>query len=507
MSDGSPVVELLGIRKSFGDLVVNDGVDLALVTGEVHALLGENGAGKTTLMRILYGLTRPDAGTIRIAGSPVEISSPRVAIASGIGMVTQHFSLVSTMTVTENLVLSSVGLGPVDLEAARAQVRATADRLGVPIDPDAKVGSLSIGEQQRVEILKALSHECRVLIMDEPTAVLVPQDVELLFATIRRLTDEGLGVLFISHKLHEVTAISHRVSVLRRGRIVDTVAAAGIEPRELATLMVGTPTVGVTRADRGSFVGSQNAEPGPASLEINDLTVARRGARPALDSISLVVRPGEIVGLAGVSGNGQRPLVDVLSGMTRPTSGSVRVRGTDVTGATPHAILAAGLGRIPEDRHGSIVADLSVEQNLVLEDIEAFRRGPFLDRRRIRAHARDVIERFDIKAAPGDPVGALSGGNMQKVLLARVLVRDPTAIVVAQPTRGLDVGAAGYVHRQLLERRRLGAGILLVSEDLEELLALADRLLVIFDGRIVGGLPTAEATPERLGLLMSGEAA
>jgi simple sugar transport system ATP-binding protein len=434
-------------------------------------------------------------------------------------MVTQHFSLVKPMTVTENVMLSQVGLGPFDLAAARKKVLAAADRLGVTIDPDARVARLSVGEQQRVEILKAVYHDCRVFILDEPTSVLVPQDVEALFSTVRRITAQGLGVLFISHKMREVAAVSDRVSVLRRGRIVDTIDAAGVEPRYLAELMVGRSTVGIRRVDTAAsgdtdlaaaevYQASDGSAPAAAApvLEIADLTVAGRG-RNAVDGVTLQVRPGEIVGIAGVSGNGQRQLVDVLCGMDRPTGGRVRVAGRDITGAGPHEVIAAGLGRIHEDRHGALLTDLSVEQNLVFEHLSEFRRGPFLDRRRIRAYAEDLIERFDIKAGPGDTVGSLSGGNVQKVLLARVLMREPKAIVIAQPTRGLDVGAAEYVHRQLLERRDLGAAVLLVSEDLEELLALSDRLVVLFEGRITGELSAADATPERLGLLMTGAAA
>jgi general nucleoside transport system ATP-binding protein len=517
---GVPLVELRAIRKSFGDLVANDGVDLTLRPGEVHALLGENGAGKTTLMRILYGLTRPDRGQILIDGVPTTITSPKDAIRCGIGMVTQHFSLVKPMTVTENVMLSGARLGPLSLSVARAKVLAAADRLGVTIDADARVGRLSVGEQQRVEILKALYHDCRVLILDEPTAVLVPQDVEALFATVRRITAEGLGVLFISHKLREVASVSDRVSVLRRGRIIDTIDAAGVEPRHLAELMVGRPTVGVRRADTVRPDGTDLAvaevddvpDPGAATagaapvLDVEDLTVAGRG-RNAVDGVTLQVHPGEIVGIAGVSGNGQRQLVDVLCGIEKPTGGRIRVGGRDVTGAGPHEVIAAGLGRIHEDRHGALLTDLSVEQNLVFEHLNEFRRGPFLNRHRIRAYAEDVIARFDIKAQPGDTVGSLSGGNVQKVLLARVLIREPKVIVVAQPTRGLDVGAAEYVHQQLLDRRAMGAGVLLVSEDLEELLALCDRLVVLFEGRVTGELATADAAPERLGLLMTGAAA
>ncbi len=489
----------------------------------MHALLGENGAGKTTLMRILYGLSRPDSGTISIGGEPVRITSPADAITHGIGMVTQHFSLVGPMTVTDNVLLAGAGVGRLDRRNGRRLVVEAAERIGVGIDPDARVDRLSVGEQQRVEILKALSRDCRVLILDEPTAVLVPQDIESLFRSIRRLTDAGMGVLFISHKLREVTTISDRVSVLRRGRIVDTVATRGASIPQLAELMVGRRTVGVRRSDRQTMhdtdldaarsIDEPDLEVDALDVPVDRPILSIRGlrlagpSRNALDGIELTVNPGEIVGVAGVSGNGQTELVQVLSGVRHPDAGTIEVNQTDITGAAAADVIAAGLGRITEDRHACVVPHLTVEQNLVLEDLHRFRRGPFLDKRAIRAHASELIERFSIKAKPEDPVATLSGGNTQKVLLGRALSRDPLALVVSQPTRGLDVGAAEFVHTQLIARRAAGAGVLLISEDLEELLALADRIVVIYEGRLVGELPVADATPERLGLLMAGEAA
>jgi simple sugar transport system ATP-binding protein len=520
----APLVQLRGIRKSFGDLVVNDGVDLTLNAGEVHAILGENGAGKTTLMRILYGLTSPDDGVIEVNGEPVAITSPGAAIAAGIGMVTQHFSLVGRMSVTDNLLLSRAGAGRLDRRAGRAMVAAAAERIGVKVDPDAIVEKLSVGEQQRVEILKALSRQCRVLILDEPTAVLVPQDVQALFASIRLLTAQGMGVLFISHKLGEVSEISDRVSVLRRGRIIDTVPTAGATPASLAEMMVGRPMAGVRRDSSAGDAALIDAAfgmpvtpvttdepemtPSTSVLITSKLRLEGRG-KAALTDVDLTVRAGEIVGVAGVSGNGQTELVQVLAGLVKPTAGSVTVNGVDVTGAPPERVIAAGLGRITEDRHACVVGKLTVAQNLVIEDLPRFKRGPFgmfVDRRAVRAHAEKLIEQYSIKAKADDPIGTLSGGNMQKVLLARTLARDPVALVVSQPTRGLDVGATAFVHRQLLDRREAGAGILLVSEDLEELLALADRIVVLYEGRIVGEMPAADADVERLGLLMAGQA-
>ncbi|MEO7126473.1 MAG: ABC transporter ATP-binding protein [Nakamurella sp.] len=513
LMDAVPLVRLAGIRKSFGDLLVNGGVDLSLMPGEVHALLGENGAGKTTLMRILYGLTGPDGGVIEVNGTPTSIGSPGAAIAAGIGMVTQHFSLVGRMSVTDNLLLSRAGAGRLDRRAGRAMVAAAAQRIGVKVDPDAIVEKLSVGEQQRVEILKALSRDCRVLILDEPTAVLVPQDVEALFASIRLLTAQGMGVLFISHKLGEVSEISDRVSVLRRGKIIDTVPTAGSTPASLAEMMVGRPTVGVRRTDRGEDgtptvpVGLPDVPATAATAEvlcIRGLRLAGPG-KDTLAGIDLAVHAGEIVGVAGVSGNGQTELVQVLAGLTAPTAGTILVNGTDITGASPDAVIAAGLGRITEDRHACVVGKLSVAQNLVMEDLGRFKKGLFLDRKAMRVHAEELIADYSIKAKPDDLIGTLSGGNMQKVLLARALSRDPSALVVAQPTRGLDIGATEFVHRQLLARREAGAGVLLVSEDLEELLALADRIVVIYEGRINGEMPAAGADIERLGLLMAGQ--
>ncbi len=495
-AEAVPAVELRAITKRYGRLVANDRVDFEVQRGQVHALLGENGAGKTTLMRVLYGLTTPDQGEIRVDGRPVRIDSPRDAIAAGVGMVTQHFSLVRPMTVTENIVLGRTGGPRLDLGAASAVVAETAARFGISVHPDAIVGDLSVGEQQRVEILKALARDCRILIMDEPTAVLVPHEVDALFTTLRRLVAGGLAVVFISHKLGEVRAISDVISVLRQGRMAGTVPGTTDE-RELARLMVGRPTFGVART------GGAVREAAPV-LCVRDLSARGRHGLPVLRDVSFDIRPGEILGLAGVSGNGQTELVEVLSGMRRPTGGSLRVAGVELAGAGPRDVMAAGVGRIPEDRHASLVTDLSVAYNLVLEQLDDFRRGARLDERRIREHAISLIARFAIKAGPDDRVGDLSGGNIQKVLLARVLSRDPKLLVVAQPTRGLDVGATEYVRGELLARRAAGAAVLLVSEDLDELLALADRLVVVYEGRIVGEMAAGDADPERLGMLMAG---
>lgn len=529
-----PLLELTGITKRYGDLLANDDVSLRVAPGEVVAMLGENGAGKSTLMKVVYGLVRPDAGTVAVDGRPLDISSPKDAMAAGIGMVTQEFSLVETMTVTDNVALSGTGLGRVDRAETRRRVVEAMERVGVSLDPDRLVGSLSIGERQRVEIVKALFHDCRVVILDEPTAVLTPQDVRALFETVRRLRAAGLGILVVSHKLREVAEISDRVVVLRRGRLVGDRVTATVRDEELAALMMGGSTDEVAAAtatpagepsELEAAVGmaapptDETATPtsttptagtvgtagttGEPVLRLTGLTVSR-GGRDVLDGIDLTVRAGEIVGLAGVSGNGQTELVEVLSGTLQVTSGTLEVDGQDVTSADVGRRLAAGLGRLTEDRRGSVVPQMSVEYNLVLEDLPAYTKRGLLDRKAVRAHAEAMIERFDIRARPADAVATLSGGNMQKVLLARALARRPRVLVVAQPTRGLDIGAYRYVHQQLDELRTEGAGVLLVSEDLDELRALSDRVVVLFRGEVVGEMPVAEASPDRLGVLMAG---
>ncbi|HET9861506.1 MAG TPA: ABC transporter ATP-binding protein [Nocardioidaceae bacterium] len=513
-----PLLELVGVTKRFGDLVANDDIRLSVAPGEVVAMLGENGAGKSTLMKIVYGLVRADEGSIFMDGERLDIGSPRDAMSAGIGMVTQEFSLVETMTVTENVALSGVGLGRVDATDARRRVLATMERVGVSIEPDRLVSSLSIGERQRVEIVKALFHDCRVLILDEPTAVLTPQDVRALFGTIERLSGTGLGVLFVSHKLREVAEISDRVVVLRRGRLVGDRVTSEVDDAELAGLMMGVAGTSDAAAPvtTDAAIGLPVEEPArrtdpaattskPSVLAINDLSLTGDG-RTVLDGITLSVGAGEIVGIAGISGNGQTDLVNVLCGLTEPSSGSIEVVGVDVTRADTASRLAAGLGRLTEDRRGSVVSQMSVEYNLVLEDLPSYTRRGMLDRAAIRSNAETLIERFDIRASPGDPVATLSGGNMQKVLLARALARQPRILVVAQPTRGLDIGAYRYVHSQLRELRENGAGVLLISEDLDELHALCDRIAVLFRGEILGELPAGEASSERLGIMMTGGA-
>ncbi len=491
------IVEMLGITKTFGELVANDNVDFQLRQGEVHALLGENGAGKTTLMRILYGLYRQDTGVIKVDGKPVEIHSPKDAIANGIGMVTQHFALVPPLSVAENIVLGNTDGFIVNRAVIEEKVGAAADRFGIEIDPKALVRHLAVGQRQRVEILKALYRNAKVLILDEPTAVLVPQEVDALFETLNRLKADGLSVIFISHKLHEVTQITDRVTVLRDGKLIGTVDTSSMSQSTLAAMMVGRETFGVTRKD-------EQMEQQKVTLRIQKLCAKNDQGQQSLTNISLDVHAGEILGIAGVGGNGQMELAETLCGVRACASGSIQLEGKELNGKTPAEFTQVGVGRIPEDRHEGMVGDLTVTENLALEHLVEFTRNGVLDHKAIRRQSEALIRQYQIKAKPNDPIRTLSGGNMQKVLLARVLSRNPKAVIVPQPTRGLDVGATDYVRQQLLEQRERGAAVLLISEDLDEILALSDRIAVIYEGEIVGVLPAAEATPERLGLLMSG---
>lgn len=483
-----------GITKRFGDVIANDHIDLTVQSGEVHALLGENGAGKTTIMRILYGLTPVDDGTIRIDGTERQIRSPKDAIEAGVGMVTQHFSLVGPMTVAENLALGEDGFR-YNEEAARHRVVAAAEQLGTRMDPDAPVQSLSVGQQQRVEILKALARNCRILVLDEPTAVLAPQEVNAFFDTIRRLKSDGLSIVFISHKLTEVMTITDTVTVLRRGRVVGTVRREATDERQLARMMVGRLPTSVRAA---------RAERGPVVLTVSGVSATGERGLGALTNVSFEVRAGEIIGVAGVSGNGQTELAEVLSGMRAPTSGTIDVDGADVTHATPIQLVKSGIGRIPEDRRACVIGDLSVAYNLALEQLHEYTRGPVVDERAIRANADELIDHFDIKARANDHIRTLSGGNIQKVLLARVLSRNPKVIVAAQPTRGLDVGATDYVRSLLLNAREGGAAIVLISEDLDEILDLSDGVVVMYEGTMTDAVEREAADPEQIGLLMAG---
>jgi simple sugar transport system ATP-binding protein len=485
-----------GVVKRFGPVVANNHIDLRVDVGEVVALLGENGAGKSTLMKILYGLYQPDEGEIYRDGQRVTFKSPADAIACGIGMVSQHFSLVARFTVAENIALGREGSFHLNRAAAQTAVQAAARRYNLDVNPAAVVGSLSVGEQQRVEILKALYRDARVLILDEPTAVLTPQEATALFGVLKSLVAQGLAVIFISHKLDEVLAVADRVIVLRDGANVGSMPTAGTSPASLAERMVGRPTFGVKRSGPGEI--------GAPVLELRALEAANDRGLPALRGVSLQVNAGEVLGLAGVAGNGQTELAEVLSGIRRLQRGTILVEGHALDHADAAQVAAAGIGRIPEDRYKGVVGDLSVAENLALEHLADFMHNGLLDWRTIYAQAERLIREYNIKATPGARARTLSGGNLQKVILARVLSRQPCLVLAAQPTRGLDVSATEYVRGQLLEQRRRGAGVLLISEDLDEILALSDRIAVMFAGRIVGCIPAGQATAERLGLMMAG---
>jgi ABC-type uncharacterized transport system ATPase subunit len=493
------VAELRGIFKSFFGVAANDGIDLDLRRGEVHALLGENGAGKSTLCSILAGLYRPDAGEILIDGGPHSFHSPRDALAVGVGMVYQHFRLVDTFTVAENLVLGHPD-APMRLKAAdmEAQAKGLVDRYEIPLDPKARIWELSVGEQQRVEILKLLHRGVRILILDEPTAVLTPQETETLFRAVRAMRADGKVIVFVSHKLREVLEVSDRVTVLRGGRRVGQLSTSEATAGALAAMMVGRDLVMTERSDE--------AQPGPVVLGVDGLRVVGDRGDAAVRGVTLEVRSGETVGIAGVAGNGQRELTEAIAGL-RVADGKVLLNGRDVTRAGVGERIRQGLSYIPEDRlHTGVAAGLPLEDNLVLKSYRAsrFSRGPVLSARAIREWADELTERFDIRGARGLPVSLLSGGNLQRAIIARELAQRPGVLIAASPTRGLDVGATESVRRILLDQRAEGTAILLVSEDLDELEALCDRILVMYEGSIVGEVDVGGFDAERIGLMMAG---
>jgi ABC-type uncharacterized transport system ATPase subunit len=486
-------------------VVANDRVDFDAAEGEVHALLGENGAGKTTLSKMLTGLYRPDEGEIVLFGRTVEFNSPRDALDAGIAMVHQHFRLVSPFTVAENVVLGDqrdVGrsflLRPAAIES---RVEELSRRYGLAVDPRARIWQLSVGEQQRVEILKALYQDARILILDEPTAVLTPQEARALFDTIRAMAADGRTVIFISHKLHEVKAVADRVTVLRRGKSVATVSAADATPRSLAALMVGRELESGRRPTERVAVG----EP---VLELDRVWADGDRGVPALKDVSLTIRGGEIVGVAGVAGNGQRELAEAIVGMRPVTNGAVEVCGRRLNGGDPREAISAGVAYVPEDRLGTGVAPgLSIASNVVLKSYRGppVSRGPMLRFGRIRDLARGVIDRYDVRTSgPNVPAWQLSGGNLQKLVLAREFSGEPAVLVAAAPTRGLDVAGIETVHSYLRGAASTGVGILLISEDLDEILVLADRVAVMYEGSVVGERSVELATVEELGLLMAG---
>jgi len=494
-------LELRGIVKTFGALRANDGVDLAVQWGEVHALLGENGAGKSTLMNVVYGLLRPDQGEILFDGQPVTIRGPQDAINQRIGMVHQHFMLIPVLTVAENMVLGHEAsrAGMLDIEAARREVRALSERYGLEVPPDTLVEDLSVGLQQRVEILKALFRGARLLILDEPTAVLTPQEINRLFEIVAGLKAEGKAVIFITHKLGEVMEVADQITVMRRGKVVATTRPADTSIADLASKMVGRPVL--LRVERGP------AHPGAEVLQLDGITVEDDRGQVAVDGASITVRAGEIVGLAGVDGNGQAELVEAIVGLRPVKSGHIELLDKDVTRQSTHRRLET-MSHIPADRHrmGAIL-DMAVFDNLVLEtyDRRPFARGLVRMLDAVRGFAARTIKQFDIRAgSASDRMGSLSGGNQQKVVVARELATQPKLLVAAQPTRGVDVGSIEFIHRQLVAQRDAGMAVFLISSELDEVLSLSDRVAVIYRGRIVAVMDGTEADRDKIGLLMAG---
>ncbi len=497
------VVEMKNITKKFGDFVANDNINLLVHKGEVHALLGENGAGKSTLMNILYGLYQPTSGEIHINGKKVEMDNPNIAIENGIGMVHQHFMLVPPFTVAENIILGmepTKGLGKIDMEKAIKDVREISEKYALHIDPLAKVEDITVGMQQRVEILKALYRGAEILILDEPTAVLTPQEIKELIQIIRNLTKEGKSIILITHKLKEIKEAADFCTIIRRGKYIDTVDVGKSTEDDLAAMMVGREV--------NFKVDKNEMKAGEIVLKVQDLTAKDNRGLDVLNKLSIEVRRGEILGIAGVDGNGQSELVEVLTGLRRCESGSVFINGKDITNKTPKEIFESKLCNIPEDRQKrGLVLDFTVAENMILENYSKpeFSKGFRLLENNIKKFAKELIEKFDVR--PTDETlkaRALSGGNQQKIIIAREVTNDPDLLIATQPTRGLDVGAIEFVHKSLVEQRDKGKGVLLVSLELDEVMSVSDRIAVIYEGKIVGVVDSKDADENTLGLMMAG---
>jgi ABC-type uncharacterized transport system ATPase subunit len=498
-----PILELRGITKSFPGVLANDHIDLTLNEGEILSLLGENGAGKTTLMNILYGLYTPDSGEIYIRGSKADIHNPRDAIQLGIGMVHQHFMLVPVFTVTENVMLgveSVKGAGILDRSDVSRKIRDISKRFGLQVDPDTRVEDLSVGVQQRVEIIKVLYRQADILVFDEPTAVLTPQEAEEFFKVVQSLVDQGKSVIFISHKLKEVLEISDRITVLRNGKVVGMTTPDNATEASLASMMVGREVI--------LTVDKKPAETGEVILKVDDLHVLDDRKLMALDGVTFQIKAGEILGVAGVQGNGQKELVEAITGLRHLVSGRVTMLDKDISRASPRAIREAGSAHVPEDRQSDgLVLSFSIKDNLVLNTYYEFpfSHGINLQNKIIEKNARERVRQFDVRTPSIDlPASTLSGGNQQKVIVAREFSRPIKLLVASQPTRGLDVGSIEYIHSQIVKKRDEGCAVLLVSPELDEIMSLSDRIAVMFDGKILDIIPVSQATRENLGLLMAG---
>ncbi|MFL7791179.1 MAG: ABC transporter ATP-binding protein [Anaerolineae bacterium] len=497
------ILELRGVTKAFPGVLANDHIDLTLNEGEILALLGENGAGKTTLMNILYGLYTPDEGEIFIQGEKVNIHDPNDAIRQGIGMVHQHFMLVPVFTVTENVMLGVESVKAsqfLDRKAAAARIREISSRFGLEVDPDALVENLPVGIQQRVEIIKLLYREADILILDEPTAVLTPQEVEELFQVVHSLVEQGKSVIFITHKLKEVLSIATRITVLRAGKVIGSTAPQETTEEELAKMMVGREVI--------LQVDKEPAQPGGGVLAVQDIHVLDDRGTVAVNGVSLQVRAGEVLGIAGVQGNGQTELVEALTGLRKIEGGKVTILGQDTTHATPREITEIGTAHVPEDRQrDGLILSFPVEDNMVMNTyyVSPFAKGIVLQQKEIAQAAQERVDLFDVRTPSiFVPASNLSGGNQQKVIVAREFSRPIKLLIASQPTRGLDVGSIEYIHSRLVEKRDDGCAVLLVSPELDEVISLSDRIAVMYEGQIVATLPAEEATKERLGLLMAG---
>ena len=496
------VIEMREITKIFGQFVANDKINLHLRRGEIHALLGENGAGKSTLMNMLAGLLEPTSGEIAVNGQVVKLDSPSKAASLGIGMVHQHFMLVEAFTVAENIILGSeiTKNGVLDIKKAIKEIKELSEKYGLAVDPSAKIEDISVGAQQRVEILKTLYRGADILIFDEPTAVLTPAEIDELMIIMKNLVKEGKSIILITHKLDEIRAVSDRVTVIRRGKSIETVEIAGATNQDLAEMMVGRSV---------SFTTEKNPpQPKEVILSIKDLVVNENRGIPAVKNLSLDVRAGEIVGIAGIDGNGQSELIQAITGLRKVKSGTINIKGKDVVGLPPRKITEMKVSHVPEDRHrDGLVLDMTISENIALQTYykEPLSKNGILNYTNIHNYARKLMEEFDVRAANDYvPASALSGGNQQKAIIAREVDRDPDLLIVSQPTRGLDVGAIEYIHKRLIGERDKGKAVLVVSFELDEILNLSDRIAVIHDGKIQGVVTPAETNKQELGILMAG---